>query len=96
MVNVGKYTVSPMDASWVLICPDAKELDDCPYLVCLHSPLPSDANMEQHFYTLHSQAVMKKTLEQLSEHVWFIDSWHTMYFDLRILRIYMYMHCIYV
>ena len=35
----------------------AKELDDCPYLLCLHSPLPSDAkNMEEHFYRLHSQA----------------------------------------
>lgn len=31
------------------------ELDDCPYLLCLHSPLPSDANIEKHFYTLHSQ-----------------------------------------
>lgn len=32
------------------------ELDDCPYLLCLHSPLPSDAkNMEEHFYRSHSQ-----------------------------------------
>jgi len=31
------------------------ELDDCPYLLCLHHPLPSDANMEENFYRLQSQ-----------------------------------------
>ena len=93
MVNVGKYTVRPMDAMGTNL-PRCQGTGWLP--LSRLSPFSLTKRCQHGAALLHVAFAggHEKTLEQLSEHVWFIDSWHTMYFDLPILRIYMYMHCI--